>query len=202
MPPNPTLPYSIRRTPAPSVTVAEPPLDLEASEPDESAGVSRWSSHRSILAFLGVFFVATVCANLWADEGHVASSTEATGIDAEGVVASLVAERREHAALADLRREQESAVTGSPGSATAQPASPGGDANSTEQSDDVESSNQQQQQQQQQPAGGRDPDPGSGNLTLPVVGETPLAEPQVPEVPLLDSAELPEVPVDSGTLLP
>lgn len=196
MQPNPTPPYWIRTTPRLSVTVTEPPLDLEPYEPDEPASPTGWSSHRSLLLFLGVFFVATLFVNLWPDEGHVASQTEA-GIDAEGVVASLVAERREHAALATV-----TAATDAPASGDTRPQGPGGKAGNDE--------NGQAATTTPDPA--EAPTPGKGNLTLPLVGETPLPQPDLPDVPRLDvplpgvSApplpDLPAVPPVPGTLLP
>lgn len=184
------------------MTVTAPSVDLEASEPDEPAGASRWSSHPSLLIFLGVFLVATVCVNLWPDEGHVASSTEA-GIDAEGVVASLVAERREHAALAAVTRERESAATDAPANGETRPQSPGGKTGSNEETGEAATT------KPSDPAG-EDPTPAKGNLTLPVIGETPLPEPELPAVPEVQvpgvSAPalpaLPDVEQVAGTLLP
>ena len=198
MPNNPTPPYWIRTTPTLSATVTEPPVDLEASEPNEPAGASRWSSHPSLLLFLGVFLVATVCVNLWPDEGHVASSTEA-GIDAEGVVASLVAERREHAALAAVTRERESAATATANGET-RPQSPGGKAGSNEENGEGATTEPPK-------PGGEGPTPANGNLTLPVLGETPLPEPEIPAVPRPEVSApalpaLPGVPPVPGTLLP
>jgi len=188
MPNNPTPPYWIRTTPTLSATVTEPPVDLEASEPNEPAGASRWSSHPSLLLFLGVFLVATVCVNLWPDEGHVASSTEA-GIDAEGVVASLVAERREHAALVTVTRERESGATDSPANGETRPQTPGGKTGSNEETGEAATT------KPSEPVGEA---PAKGNLTLPVIGETPLPEREIPD-PLPALAGVPPVP---GTLLP
>lgn len=189
MPPNPTPPYWIRTTPRLSVTVTEPPLDLEPYEPDEPASPTGWSSHPSLLLFLGVFLVATICVNLWPDEGHVASSTEA-GIDAEAVVASLVAERREHAALAAV-----TAATDAPASGDTRPQGPGGKAGNDE--------NGQAATTKPPEPGGDGTTQGNGNLTLPLVGETPLPEPDIPVVPVPDvpvpAVSAPPVP---GTLLP
>lgn len=178
MPPNPTPPYWLRATPAPSVTVSEPDTDLEALDPYEPVPSRPRSAQQSLVLLLGVFFVATICVNLWPDESSVASSAEATGIPAEAVIASLAAERAEHSARAAATRALDSA--GAPASETRSQSSGGkagsqdeqGQAATTEPSEPV----------------GKDPSSPTGNLTLPIVGETPLSEPEVPELPLLDDA--------------
>ena len=205
---NPTPPYWLRAASAPSIHVSEPDADHEeplSSEPR--------STRHSLVLLLAVFVVATVCVNLWPDEGHVASSAEATGIPAEAVIASLAAERREHAARAAATRALESATAGGPTSGETQPQSPGGTSGSKD---------QDSQPATTQPGGGSQT-PAKENLTLPIVGETPLPEPEVPgltvpEVPLPDvsvpgvsTAELPalpdvpsvpDLPSVPGTLLP
>jgi hypothetical protein len=207
MPPNPTPPNWLRVTTAPSIPVSEPDADLE--EPFSS---QPRSARESLVLLLAVFVVATVCVNPWPDEGHVASSAEATGIPADAVIASLAAERREHAARAGATRALESAIAGGPTSGETQPQSPGGKAGSKD---------QDSQPATTQPGGGNQT-PAKENLTLPIVGETPLPEPEVPgsplpelplpevslpdvSVPEVSTPELPaltDVPPVPGTLLP
>jgi hypothetical protein len=161
----------------------------------------RWiSTTPASLLFLLAFLVATVCVHLWPDEGHVASSIESTGIDAEAVVASLTAERREHVALAAATRVQESAATDTGATDETQPQSPGGKAAPTEEHGEAAAPTQAE------PVG-EERKPAKETLTLPVIGETPLREPElpelpVPEVPAPQLPALPEVPTDPGTLLP
>jgi hypothetical protein len=182
MPPNPTPPQWLRATPAPSLPVSEPDAD-----PEPVASQSR-SARQSIVLLLAVFFVAAVCFNLWPDEGHVASSAEATGIPAEAVIASLAAERREHSARAAATRALDSVTAGTPTSGETQPQSPGGKADSKD-----EEQGQAATTNPQQPAGGGSA-PAKGNLTLPVVGETPLPDPGLPEVPVVELPALPLTP--------
>lgn len=163
--------------------------------PPESTSPSWISTTPTSLLFLGVFLVATVCVHLWSDEGHVTSSTEATGIDAEAVVASLVAERREHAALAAATRAPESAVTDAPVNGETQTESPGGTAGSNQQEEEAATTTPAERV-------GEAPAPAEEDLTLPVIGDTPIPEPKVPVIPVPQLPALPEVPTDQGTLLP
>jgi hypothetical protein len=208
MPQNPTPPYWLRAASAPSLPVSEPDAD-----PEEPFSSAPRSTRHSLGLLLAVFVVAVVCVNLWPDEGHVASSAEATGIPAEAVIASLAAERREHAARAGATRALESAIAGGPTSGETQPQSPGGKAGSKD---------QDSQPATTQPGGGNQT-PAKENLTLPIVGETPLPESEVPgltvpEVPLPDVSaagvstpelpalpdvlSVPDLPSVPGTLLP
>jgi hypothetical protein len=184
MPPNPTPPYWLRATPAPSVPVSEPDADLEALDSYEPVPSRPRSAQQSLVLLLGVFFVATICVNLWPDESSVASSAEATGIPAEAVIASLAAERREHVARAAAIRALEAVTAGAPASGQTQSQSP---------DDKAGSKSEQGQSATTQPGdgggggGGGGQTSDDGNLTLPLVGETPLSEPET-KLPLVDDA--------------
>jgi hypothetical protein len=155
------------------------------------------------LLFLLVFLVATVCVHLWPDEGHVASF-EASGIDADAVVASLTIERREHASLAAATtRAPESAATDAGANGETRPQSSGG---KTAPDEDREEAEEPATTTPAEPVG-EEPKPAKRTVTLPVIGETPLPEPEildlpVPEVPAPQLPALPEVPTDPGALLP
>jgi hypothetical protein len=146
--------------------VSEPDAD-----PEEPVFSEPRSARQSLFLLLVVFVVATVCVNLWPDDGHVASSAEATGIPAEAVIASLAAERQEHAARAAATRAPEAANAPAPTSGETQPQNPGGSAGSKDEGS---------QSATTEPGGGGQT-PAKENLTLPIVGETPLPEPE--EVP-------------------
>lgn len=194
---NPTPPYWLRAASAPSVTVSEPDADLE-----ESGSLEPRSARQSLVLLLAAFVVAIVCVNLWPDDGHVASSAEATGIPAEAVIASLAAERKEHAARAAATRALEAANAPAPTSGETQPQNPGGTAGSKDEGS---------QSATTEPGGGGQT-PAKENLTLPIVGETPLPEPEVPGITVPDVSlpgvstrelpALPDVPPVPGTLLP
>jgi hypothetical protein len=161
--------------------------------PPQSTSPCWTSTTPASLLFLGVFLVATVCVYRWPDEGHVASSTEATGIDAEAVVASLVAERREHAALAAHTQATESATIDAPANGETPTESPGGNANSNQEQEEAATATPAE------PVG-EAPTAAKGTVILPVLGETPLPEPEIldlpaPEVSARPLPALPDVPL-------
>jgi len=179
---NPTRPYWLRAASAPSIHVSEPDADHE--EP-----LSSEPTRHSHVLLLAVFVVATACVNLWPDEGRVASSPEATGIPAEAVIASLAAERREHAARAAATRALESATAGGPTSSETQPQNPGGKAGSKDPDSQAVTT---------QPGGGsQSPVP---EVPLPDVSVLGVSTPELPALP--DFPSVPGLPSVPGTLLP
>jgi hypothetical protein len=152
--------------------------------PPQSTSPFWISTTPASVLFLGVFLVATVCVHLWPDEGHVASST-ATGIDAEAVVASLVVERREHAALAAATHEPEPPATDAPANGETRTEGPGGKAGSNQEQEEAATATPTEPVDEA-------PTAAKETVILPVLGETPLPEPQILDLPV---PELPARPL-------